>query len=135
MTFQNLPDDWQSMSLADPDLALDVVDLFLGYHDRLKSSALLILCDESGRAVQPVVVNGVDWLMSATERERLFRFLEDAGSPKVVVAVSSPSPIPPTVVMRWWATATEVLPQVAVELLGFYCADATSVQDPVAQAA
>lgn len=135
MSFQDLPNGWQSMSLSDPALAVDVVDLFLGYFDRQQHSALLILCDESGCAEQPVVVNGIDWHMPAAERPKLFRFLEGMDVPKVVVAVSAPTPIPSPTTQRWRRTAETVLAEVAVELMGFYCADTVRVWDAAPQAA
>lgn len=130
MTFENLPDDWPSMSLADPDLAVDVVDLFLGYRDRLRNSALLLLCDESGRAQQPFVISDVDWSAPADERPRMFRLLAGLEIPKVVVAVGSPGGLSTTTALRWRQTALEELAKVDVELLGFYCADSEGVWQP-----
>lgn len=130
MTFQDLPDEWPSMSLSDPDLALDVVDLFLGYRDRLKNSALLILCDESGRAIQPLVVNHIDWNMPAAERVRLFRLVKDLEIPQVVVAVSSPAGVPTILALGWRETAATELAHLGVVLLGFYSADTDEVWQP-----
>lgn len=135
MSFENLRPDWPDLPLTDPTLACDVVDLFLRVSDRMKRSALLLLCDEEDRLMQPVTVDGIDWHMVASERALLFGFLSHLGVPGLVLAISGPRPIDPGVAERWRDTAEHELARLGVRFLGFYTADPNSVWEPAAPAA
>ncbi|EAP99077.1 hypothetical protein JNB_02875 [Janibacter sp. HTCC2649] len=56
MTFEDLPHDLRDLSLDDPDLRADVVDLFVGYFDRLDGCFAIVLLDDAHRIVQPVLI-------------------------------------------------------------------------------
>lgn len=60
MTFQDLPDDWQSMPLTDPRITDDVLDLVISGRDRDQGAIHLLLCDPADRLVQPCAVNEID---------------------------------------------------------------------------
>lgn len=129
MTFEDLPTDWSSQPLSDPDLAMDVVDLFLRDSDRARNSALLLLCDDERRALLPVVINDIDWRTTASNRSALFAMVAGFGVPGVVVAVSGPRSLPAEVTERWRRTALRELQKMGVELIGFYSADLGDVRD------
>ncbi|NHA69398.1 hypothetical protein [Phycicoccus flavus] len=59
MSFENLPDTWSTLSLDDPALAADVVDLVVGHADRVGGCVALLLLDEGLRLRQPCVVGDV----------------------------------------------------------------------------
>lgn len=135
MTFDDLPTNWPTLPLDDPRLAADVVDLCLRHSDRVKNSALLLLCDDRGVGLQPVVIDGVDWHAVADERASLFDVVGHVGVPAVVVAVSARRPIPSEVALRWRETARAVFARDGVRMLGFFSADQDSVWEPTAEAA
>jgi hypothetical protein len=59
MNFENLPADWPTIPLTDPDHIADVLDIFVGRRDRVIGSLLILICDEQRRPVQPIVINDV----------------------------------------------------------------------------
>ncbi|MCG6566856.1 hypothetical protein [Tessaracoccus sp. ZS01] len=127
MSFHDLPQEWSALPLTDTTLAVDVVDLFLKDSDRRQNSALLLICDDEGHALQPVVIGDIDWYMTADERVGLFRLFEHLAVPGVVVAVSAGRPIEPEVADRWLQTARAELAKHHVQLFGFYSADLREV--------
>lgn len=59
MGYQDLPDDWNSSPIDDQRM-LDVIDLCVGICERLDYCLGLLLLDERGCLVQPLVVAGAD---------------------------------------------------------------------------
>lgn len=60
MTFTDLPSDWPHLSLADPALAADVVDLVVSDRDRGTGGLAFLLCHPDGTLSQPVFVDTSD---------------------------------------------------------------------------
>lgn len=60
MNFQNLPDNWPTIPLTNPDHIADVLDMFVGRRDRMVGSLLILICDEERRPMQPVMINDID---------------------------------------------------------------------------
>lgn len=60
MNFENLPADWPTIPLTDPDHIADVLDLFVSRRDRMGGALLILICDAERRPVQPVVINDID---------------------------------------------------------------------------
>ena len=56
MSFDDLPQDWPTRSLADPVLAADVLDLVVNDRDRMQGGLSFLLCRGDGRLSQPVFV-------------------------------------------------------------------------------
>lgn len=56
MTFEDLPDDWHTLPLTEPQLLADVLDLVVGHHDRVDESFVVLACDSDVRLVQPCVI-------------------------------------------------------------------------------
>lgn len=123
------------MPLTDPELTADVVDLCLKHSDRVQNSALLLLCDDAARLLQPIVIDGIDWHCIAEERALLFQVFGDLDIPGVVVAISASAPIDAGVTLRWRETARTELDKHGARLLGFYTADQDRVREPGREAA
>jgi hypothetical protein len=56
MSFHDLPADWPTRPITDPDLLVDVVDLCVSEQDRAAGALYALLCDAEGRLLQPVAV-------------------------------------------------------------------------------
>jgi len=59
MNFENLPADWPTIPLTDPDHIADVLDIFVGVRDRTVGSLLILICDDQRRPVQPMIMNDI----------------------------------------------------------------------------
>jgi len=56
MTFEDLPQDLRDLSLDDPIVRADAVDLFVGHVDRIDGCLAIVLLDDEHRIVQPVLI-------------------------------------------------------------------------------
>ncbi|XVX21689.1 hypothetical protein ACQP1U_07480 [Actinomycetota bacterium] len=56
MSFHDLPDDWASRPVHDPEIAADVVDLIVREADRDEGAVCFLLCHRDGRLLQPVTI-------------------------------------------------------------------------------
>ena len=54
MSFEDLAQEWPTMSLTDPDHICDVLDVFVDLRARNAGSLLVLICDEERRPVQPL---------------------------------------------------------------------------------
>lgn len=59
MNFENLPADWPSIPLTDPDHVADVLDIFVGIRGRTVGSLVILICDDQHRPVQPMIMNDI----------------------------------------------------------------------------
>lgn len=59
MSFDDLPPDWPTRSLADPTFAADVLDLCVSDSDRLTGGLSVLLCRPDGSLSQPLFVADV----------------------------------------------------------------------------
>ena len=138
MTFEDLPHNWSDLPLTDPVLAADVVDLALGYWDRLRNSMLVLLCGEDMRVLQPCIIEGFDWRCTARERGETFRFLHDLPSQipvhGVIIAISSRTQLPADVAGRWLRSATQELAKSGPSIMHFFSAAAEDQPRLVADA-
>lgn len=75
MTFENLPPHWQTLPIDDPTIMDDVVDLVTQHSDRLQRSLMVLLCDETGRLLQPISINGLDRRPSRSHMEAMVSWL------------------------------------------------------------
>lgn len=122
MTFQDLPDNWDTLPLTDPRIATDAVDLFLGDKDRSLNTMLVLLCDDDLRPIQPVLVDGVQWRCSALARRQTLGFLPHLPVGGVVLAISSPQLIPLDVAQRWRRTVEAICDEGGPVLMHFFSA-------------
>ena len=120
MRFEDLPADINDLPLDDPDLAAGVIDLCLGFRDRVADSLLILPCDDRGVSLRvPVVVADVPWGDDAAGRRRGVRVLADIPAPGFVIALSSARRLSPVVVDRWRRTIERRLDSCGKTLLAF----------------
>lgn len=56
MTFEDLPADWPSRPITDPEIWEDVLDLLVSPADRRGHSLAVLACHADGRLLQPMVI-------------------------------------------------------------------------------
>lgn len=129
MSFQDLPQHWPSLSLRNPDVAADVVDLIVSHRDRLGNSLSLLLCDDLGRLVRPITLNGVTWGCPEPKRHRPFDMLAEllAADPftavsGVVLAFGHRQPRIRMSDLEWARTGRSRLDRLGLDLFGCYVA-------------
>lgn len=108
MSFEDLPAKWDHLPLTDTQLAADVVDLFLSNSDRLEDSLLVLMLDDDRRLLQPAVISDVPWRCSTPDRHRTLEVLTELPVPALLLALSSPRPLPTDVLWRWRRDATRI---------------------------
>lgn len=132
MTYEQLPPDWPTRPLTDPDLAADVVDLVVRESDRATGCLSILLCDDTHRMIQPISIT--DLGLVAPDRGEYGRpfdlivgqFAERLGG--VVVAIGRPRGHEPDDEARaWHEAAIAGCREHAVPLLGTYLATVDAV--------
>lgn len=124
MNFENLPADWPTIPLTDPDHIADVLDIFVSPSDRRAGSLLILICDEERRPVQPVVINDIDagrpW-GDHVPLERIARQVADLKPDATVLcAVARTGHTRVTKTDRRWAQTLERAFAGHLELLGIH---------------
>lgn len=124
MNFENLPADWPTIPLTDPDHIADVLDIFVGPSDRRVGSLLILICDEQRRPVQPLVINDIaagdprgDHLHLARIAEHVAELTPDA---TVLCAVARQGSTRVTKTDRLWAQSLARAFAGQLELLGVH---------------
>ena len=56
VAFTDLPDDWPTRPLTEPQLVADVLDLLVSEADRAAGAILIALCDGERRLLQPMII-------------------------------------------------------------------------------
>lgn len=134
MSFEDLPKNWPDLSLRNPMLAADVVDLIVSDRDRRDNSLTFLLCDACGRLIQPVTIGRVEWGCDPAERRRTFDWLawlpedvsrEIAGG---VLALGHRQARIRQSDLAWARTAGERLEESGLELFGCFVAHSRGVQ-------
>lgn len=135
MSFQDLPQHWPSLSLRNPHVAADVVDLIVSDRDRSRNSLSLLLCDDLGRLVQPITLNDVTWGCPEPKRHRPFDMLGEllAADPfiavaGVVLAIGHRQPRIRTSDREWARTGRGRLDRLGLDLFGSYVAHRRGVE-------
>ena len=80
MSFTDLPADWPTLPLTDPQLVSDVLDLLVSERDRHFGAVFILLCDEHDRLALPTACDDPDPLASREEGERAVRTILQGGS-------------------------------------------------------
>ncbi|MDV8002586.1 hypothetical protein [Rhodococcus sp. IEGM 1408] len=128
MKFDELPENWTHLPLDDAPLAAGVIDLILGYADRLRNSMLVLPCDHYDVGLPaPLVVGETDWSETYAERRRGLAVLPQLPAAGFVVAVSSRRRLASSVVRGWLRSVEDVLDASGQSLLAFGVADTDSV--------
>lgn len=124
MDFQNLPADWPTIPLTDPDHIADVLDMFVARRDRMLGSLLILFCDEQRRPVQPIIINDIDAGPPSGEHLHLARFVEHLVGLKpdatVLCAVARPGRTQVTKTDQRWARSLEQAFAGRLELIGVH---------------
>lgn len=124
MNFQNLPADWPTIPLTNPDHIADVLDLFVGTGDRMRGSLLLLLCDAQHRPVQPLIINDVDSGPPSGEHLHLDRVAQQLSraypEATVLCAVARPGRTRVTKTDQRWARSLERVFAGRLQLLGVH---------------
>lgn len=115
MPFTDLPDDWSSRPITDPDLIEDVLDLVVSLHDRHRGAIVLLLCDRDGRLRQPVTIGEPPVSVGLDEAEQMLRVFvevftgsrEGAPDAALMVVVARPHGLVPVAADRVWRRATQ----------------------------
>ncbi|HJC58843.1 MAG TPA: hypothetical protein H9755_00725 [Candidatus Dietzia intestinigallinarum] len=129
MRFENLPENWTTLPLDDAPLAAGVIDLLMGYRDRLLNSLLILPCDDLDRGIpSPIMVAETDWAEPATTRREVMDFLPQIPAPGLLVAVSSRRRLPDRLVRGWLRTIEDTLDASGQALLAFGVADLDRVE-------
>lgn len=129
MRFEDLPESWTTLALDDGPLAAGVIDLVVGYRDRLRDSLLLLPCDEYDVAMpSPFIVGDTDWTLPYADRRAALEVLSLFPVPGFVVALSARRRLDDRVVRGWLRTVEDELDACGKALLAFGVADADSVE-------
>lgn len=129
MRFENLPANWTTLPLDDAPLAAGVIDLVVGYRERVRNSMLILPCDDRGAALPtPILIGDVDWSETAPGRRRSLRFLAELPAPAFVVALSARHCLPDRLVRGWLRTVEDTLDGSGRALLAFGVADLDEVE-------
>ena len=126
MTHDDVPDDLRDRPLTDQATQSDVIDAMLGVDDRRGGVVGLMICDESDRGFQPVVIGD---LPREADASALMPFLDlvlplvaqNHGS--VLVGLGRRRGLVPTDADRaWHQSLIEACRRHGVRLLGFHLA-------------
>jgi hypothetical protein len=134
MSFYDLPDNWCDLSLRNPTLAADVVDLVVSERDRRDNTLAFLLCDDLGRLIQPICIGRIEWGCDANQRRRGFDWLGRLPSELsrslagVVLALGHRQSRVRQSDLAWARTAEELLAEFGLELFGCFVAHSGGVQ-------
>ena len=126
MTFEDLPPDWPTRPVTDPDITADVLDLVVRDADRVDGALCLLLCGEGRRLVQPLVIPRVPTTLRPDDRRRVFEALRHVVADRgfrggVLVAVARARHAYVTDDDRaWHEAAIDALDDIGIELLGMW---------------
>jgi hypothetical protein len=132
MSYHDLPPDVRAIPLTDSVIQGDVIDLILDLDQRRAGALALMLCDEAGRGLQPIVLSDLPPDAPATELRTLLDLLlpvlgKDHGS--VLVGRGRRRGLTPTDNDRaWHQESLEACRRHGVRLLGFHLASPEGVE-------
>jgi len=131
MAFTDLPDDWPDRPLTEPRLVADVLDLVVSDRDRREGALAVLLCDDEGRLVQPVVMNDLQPIVTEDDRcEALTVFTGALSSCRsFLVAVARRDGLSITDDDHVWARAARRVGAGEVRLLGVHLVTATGSRE------
>lgn len=126
MTFADLPPNARELPLTDPRLAGDVIDLIILEEARAAGAFGLMLCDDTDRGRQPVVLSDKDEVIdlgTATELLRMVLPLVAQINGSVLAARGRPrGRVADDTDRAWHQRTIELCAEHGVRLLGFHVA-------------
>lgn len=91
MSYQYLPPNVRDLSLFDhPELAEDLVDLFIPSSDRREGCLLFVICDPDGRPDHPVLIEGTPPRPTYEDAVGVLRVLEVFEGLPYLLALGTP---------------------------------------------
>jgi hypothetical protein len=106
MSFEDLPDDWLTRPVDDPEIVDDVLDLAVFIADRERGALAVLMCDDEHRLVQPVMVSDAPRDVPPDERARAVGvFVEALGHGSLLLAIARREGLSITDDDRDWAVA------------------------------
>lgn len=129
MRFDDLPENWTTLPLDDGPLAAGVIDLVVGFRDRLCDTMLLLPCDGYDVGLPaPILLSDTDWGLPSADRRASLEILSLLPAPGFVVALSARRRLPGRVARGWLRTVEDELDSCGKALLAFGVADLDSVE-------
>lgn len=129
MRFEELPENWNTMPLDDGPLAAGVIDLVVGYRDRLRNSLLILPCDEYDVGLPaPLLAAEADWSEPACDRQESMRILPEIPASGFVIALSARHRLPDPLVRGWLRSVEDTLDASGQSLLAFGVASLGGVE-------
>ncbi|MFC7488730.1 hypothetical protein ACOCJ7_07430 [Knoellia sp. CPCC 206453] len=130
MTFDDLPPDLRDLSLDDPTLRADVVDLFVGAFDRVDGCFAVVLLDDEHRIVQPVLITEMGEADPSALAVPLRLLLTEARPPAIIGALGRPGSALFTDTDRaCHQVLVDLCRELDIELLGAYVATDNLVRE------
>jgi len=131
MGFTDLPDDWSDRPLTEPRLVADVLDLVVSERDRREGALALLMCDDEGRLVQPVVISDLEPAATEDDRCEALTVFTSAisGCGSILVAVARRDGLSITDDDRVWARAARRAGGGEVRLLGVHLVTTTGSRE------
>lgn len=130
MTFEDLPKNLRDLSMDDPVLRADAVDLFVGYVDRLAGCLAIVLLDHEHRVGQPVLITELGQADPATLGVLLRALLDEARPPAIVAALGrAGSPLFTDTDRECHQVLVDLCRDLDIELLGVYVATENLVRE------
>lgn len=126
MAFTDLPPDWASRPIADPDLLADVLDLAVSEQSRRTGGLMLLFCDTDMRLVQPVeLTDPATAPTGVAERAAMLSMLVAAQADErpdgsLLVAMGRPGGLSATNDDQRWAAAIADAARGRLALLGVH---------------
>lgn len=130
MTFDDLPKNFRDLSLDDPILRSDAVDLFVSLADREDGSFAALLLDEDHRIVQPVLITEMGPADATELAGPLEILLREIRPPAIVGAIGRQgSPLFTDVDRQCHQLLVDLCRTLDVDLLGFLVATDGAVRE------
>lgn len=130
MSHHRLPDNIRELSVEDPAIAADLVDLCCFESDRARGCLTVLICDSGGRMIQPVTIGDVPRRCPAGAGAALFDPLLELASDLgggLVVIIGKPGGRVDDDDRHWHQAAIEQCRRAEVRLFGCYLATQTRI--------
>lgn len=130
MSHHRLPENIRELSVEDPAIAADLVDLCCFESDRARGCLTVLICDSGGRMIQPVSIGEVPRRCPPGGGPALFgpllELAADLGG-GLVVSIGKPRGRVDDDDRQWHQTAIEQCRRADVRLFGCYLATLTRI--------
>lgn len=123
MTYHDVPKNVSELSLDDDKtLAADVVDLCCPPDARRTGALTILICDDEGRLLQPVVIDQVPHHVDASAGARILQHVLQVPGPNssAIVAICRPGAFTTDNDRAWQVLAVEQCLALGVRLIGTY---------------